>query len=140
MINNFYPFRILLITALALLRLTGSTAQVTTHKTYYDNGRLKQVTHQGNYNGCGVTVGTDSLFDTSGKLTETISYQHEGKSNAGCHDIITRQTITTYHPNGRRKTLSYREECYECEPKPYGVWKWYDKNGKLIKSEKKDLP
>ncbi|HEY8954703.1 hypothetical protein [Chitinophaga sp.] len=132
--------RILLITATALLRFTGSNAQVTTHKSYYDNGRLKQVTHQGNYNGCGVPVGTDSLFDASGKLAETISYQHKGKSNTGCHDIITRKTITTYYSNGRRKTLSFQEECYECEPKSYGVWKWYDRNGKLIKSEKKDLP
>lgn len=138
MINHIYPLRILLITALAMFRFTGIKAQATAYKTYYDNGRLKQVTHQGNYNGCGVPVGTDSLFDASGKLTETISYRHEGKSNTGCHDIITRRTITTYHQNGRPKTLSYQVECYECEPKPYGVWKWCDKNGKVIKSEKKD--
>lgn len=140
MINNIYLLRILLITILALLRFTGSNAQVTAYKTYYDNGRLKQVTHQGNYNGCGVTVGTDSLFDASGKLAKTISYQHEGKSNTGCHDIIIRQTIVTYYQNGRRKTLSYMEECYECEPKPYGVWEWFDKNGKIIRREKKDKP
>lgn len=137
MMPYFHPTRIILLTFSLLLHINSSAAQDPVYREYYPNGRLKQVTHQGNYQGCGVPVGTDSLFDPNGQLVKTISYLHEGKANAGCHDLVTRQTITTYHQNGRRKMLSYFTACYECTPVPYGLWKWFDDKGRLVKSEKK---
>ena len=107
--------------------------------TYHNNGRVKTITHHGIYNGCGVTVGIDSNFNSAGILIKTIAYDHSSKGGKGCHDIFTKSTVTLYYKNGRHKVEQFFSSCYECTPVATGTWRWYNKEGKIIRHENKGV-
>ncbi len=106
-------------------------------KTYHSNGRVKVITHQGQYNGCGVPIGIDSIYNSTGSLLKTIAYAHSLEKGKGCHDLSTKWAVILYYENGKRKAEQYFVSCYECAPVAIGSWKWYNKAGKIIRNENK---
>jgi antitoxin component YwqK of YwqJK toxin-antitoxin module len=124
----------ILFSFLLLLAVLPAGAQETVSKTYHPNGKLSEITHQGSFNGCGVPVGTDSLFSPAGKLLRTKSYTHF-LSGSGCHSIITVTEERTYFSNGRSKTVSREQIPYEGEAQKCGVWKWFDKEGRIMRKQ-----
>ncbi len=106
----------------------------TTSKTFHSNGRLKEITHQGHFNGCGIAVGTDSFFSSAGKLLHTRSYNHFS-TGPGCHSTLTVTEEKTYFPNGKLKTVSRERIYYEGEAEKCGVWKWYNTAGKVVRKK-----
>jgi antitoxin component YwqK of YwqJK toxin-antitoxin module len=129
-------YRLSLLTICFFAAFNGNAQEV--FKTYYPNGHVKAVTHQGIFQGCGVPVDTDSLFYPNGQVQKTIRYRHSLNSGNDCHAIITREAIVLYYPNGRRRSLQFLEYCYECEPTPVGEWVWYDKSGNVLRRDKKN--
>jgi len=105
-------------------------------RTYHQDGSIERISHQGLFNGCGVPVGMDRVFDPSGNVIKTIAYRHSLQGSQECDDISTQQTITTYSPEGLRQSVQYYVGCYECEPRPTGNWRWYDSKGRLIRQER----
>lgn len=88
-----------------------------TYKTYYKNGLIQSVKHQGTYAGCGVPIGTDSLFNRQGNLIETSAYIHLKDSNEeGCHAIITYLKKNRYVPGNSKPAIRYYKISYESEP------------------------
>jgi hypothetical protein len=117
---------------------TSTHAQApSTIKTYYKNGRIKAIVHQGYYNSCGVPVGIDTIYSRTGGLIKTIAYEHTLAKGKGCHELSTKRTLIFYYKNGRRKAEQYFVGCYECEPSATGTWKWYSEDGKIIRLETK---
>ena len=110
-------------------------SQDTTRYTeLYQNGKLKLIAHQGSFNGCGMTVGTDSVFYVSGHLFKTTFYDNrKSKTQEGCHATWTTAVSKTYYKNGNLKVKSQIKYAYEGEPCNCGKWIWYDLNGKIIK-------
>ena len=96
-------------------------------------GRVMSISRQGVFNGCGVPVGTDTIFSPTGKVYQTVRYTHHpGKPSGSCHDLRTIARTTTYFHNGKVMEVSSHHYCYECEPVPCGVWKRYNDKGKLV--------
>ncbi len=119
---------------LLLLTTLPASAQETLSKAYYPNGNLKEITHQGHFNGCGISVGTDSLFTPAGKLLRTKSYNHFLTGN-GCHSTLTVTEEMVYFPNGKPKTVSQERIYYEGEAQKCGVWKGYNTAGKVVRKK-----
>lgn len=87
------------------------------YREYYKNGKVKSVTRQGIFQGCGVPVGTDSLFNANGILSKTISYTHikDAKLN-GCHAIQTYEKQVQMKPDGKALSIKYFTYGYESTP------------------------
>ncbi len=121
--------------------LININRQITNIKTFVsrDNttGNLRSITRQGLYKGCGVPVGTDSIFYGNGKLNTTHTYKHfSPEQNRSCHKLITHRKTLQYYKTGQIKTKQEYSYCYECEPKPVGVWESYSPSGRLLHKEK----
>jgi antitoxin component YwqK of YwqJK toxin-antitoxin module len=95
----------------------GQEGSSTVFKAYYSNGKLKSITHQGIVEGCGVPVGIDSVFDTRGNLSGTVTYVHvKEKEEEGCHSLLIFEKRVTYHRNGEIASIKYYGSAYEQEP------------------------
>lgn len=108
-----------------------------TIRTYHKNGSIKTITHQGFYNSCGVPIGTDSIYNNTGGLIKTITYQHTLLNGKSCHDLSTKSTVILYYKNGKPKEEQHYVSCYECEPAATGTWRWYNQRGDIIQQENK---
>jgi hypothetical protein len=95
---------------------------------------IEEVGPQGIVDGCGVPVGTHRAYDASGRLLRATTFQYTA-GREGCHDLVSRQTVTDYFADGKRKSVRHYQGCYECEPVPVGEWIWYDETGKSIRRE-----
>ncbi len=106
---------------------------------YIQSGYLATIYHTGTFNGCGVPVGTDSLFyNKPGKtLWIAIHYEHyKSKTpNAGCHATWTVTTTTMYDDGGRRKSVWQEKSGYETRPCRCGTYTTYNASGKIIRTE-----
>ena len=99
---------------------------------YYENGKIKALGYQGFFNGQGTSVGVHSSYDSLGYLTKTDNFIYPKKKRPY---II----ITEYYNNGKLKSekMYVNHTIQESdEEEPIGTWKYYDENGKLIKTEK----
>ncbi|QIH33618.1 hypothetical protein [Sphingobacterium sp. DR205] len=73
-----------------LISLLKAAAQTKTEKEYYKNGTVLSIKHQGIFMGCGVPIGTDSLFNRKGGLMETSEYVLiKDEKEHSCHAITT---------------------------------------------------
>lgn len=102
--------------------------------TFFKDGKLKAVYHQGNFNGCGMPVGTDTFFYPSGKLKSTINYDNRNGIHGGCHNTLTIKTTKIYYSNGQLKGKFQTKSSYEGEPCNCGLWLWYNAKGLLVKT------
>ncbi|MBK7882821.1 MAG: hypothetical protein IPJ81_02525 [Chitinophagaceae bacterium] len=109
---------------------------ITKYISFDNKGRLTDISRQGYFNACGISVGTDTIFYPSGKIKKEIFYDNrESKTETGCHAIWTTQVHTEYHPNEKIKSKKSYEYCYECDVCRCGIWKFYNTKGKIIKQQ-----
>ncbi|GAA4177005.1 MULTISPECIES: hypothetical protein [Sphingobacterium] len=108
---------VFIVIIIQLIFIARSLAQTKTYRTYYEHGNIQSITHQGIFMGCGVPVGTDSLFNRKGKLIETSTYVHiKDEKETGCH-AITSYIEKTFYKSGNIKPVSqYYKVGYESEP------------------------
>lgn len=107
-----------------------------TIKTFFKNGKLKQLSLQGYVNSCGIQVGDELNFDKLGNVVLKRSFKHFlPKEVFGCHNIWIIISDTFYHTNGIISELRKTKTCYECEEYPCGKWIYYNSNGEVLKSE-----
>lgn len=110
------------------------------HKTFYDNGKIKE---EGQYDKYGKEAGDWKFFYEDGTLS-SISKFKKGKAigewkfydvNRTLQTIITIKKRTTiykvFYPNGKLAKTSILDcRLPNCE------WKYFDEQGKLVKTEK----
>jgi antitoxin component YwqK of YwqJK toxin-antitoxin module len=126
-----------LIVALNVLVSTTTFGQENrSYKEFYPNGKLKAIKHQGQFGGCGVNIGTDSIYYESGQLASTIYYDnHKSKTQGGCHENWTVKKIITFYKSGKIKTRSKTKLSYEGADCKCGTWFWYTEKGVLYKKQ-----
>ncbi len=102
-----------------------------TWKSFYANGKLKSTGAQGDFNACGISVGTHWSFDSLTEASESRRYEHASPPDAdGCHDTYTAIYITQYMA-GKKVVSSSIETCYECVECPCGYTLRYGPSGKV---------
>ena len=100
---------------------------------YFKNGSIKNIGYS-QFEMDGTYAGLVKFFDETGRLTETQDYLFWGDDRS-C--IVESE----YYDNGQAKWEKWywNYVYYETDEEykePIGTWKYYDSNGKLIKTEK----
>ena len=116
---------------------TISPAQeIKTFKEFYHSGVIKQIFHEGTFNGCNMKVGTDSTYFENGRLKATVQYDNRaGKTDPGCHATWTIALTTYFYGGGQIKSRSQQKYSYEGNPCDCGEWITYDVKGTIIKKK-----
>lgn len=100
---------------------------------YHSNGKIKNITEQGNEFGCIMAVGTEFHFDSNGALLKRIKYDNWlPKKDEGCHSTIQDKYIIEFYPSGKIKEQNQIESAYEGEEMHFGDWVKYSEDGKEI--------
>ena len=99
---------------------------------YFDHGGVKKISFYGDFNGCGIQVGTEVQYDSIGNKRSERNYKNfQSNEEAGCHDTKTIIKTTYFRSNGLIEKVEFERTCYECEIWPCGWWKYYGEYGEL---------
>lgn len=99
---------------------------------YYPNGAIKFTGEQDNILGCGVQVGMEVSYDSSGvKIQERLFDTYLPHPDASGHELRTLITVINYRTNGSIISKEFIETCYECDSCPCGKWEFYNQEGEL---------
>ena len=110
--------------------------------SYYENGQIKEAGYQGFFQGQGIPVGIYKEYDENGFLVKTKNYIYpKQKEDIMAMDAFTYIIESEYYENGHVQWEKWYKNYvyYETDEEnkvPIGTWKYYDRNGKLIKTEK----
>ena len=106
---------------------------------YHENGKIKFIGYQGFFAAQGVPVGIQRHYNSLGLLykTQNFIYPKQQDSNEVFPYIIE----TAFHNNGKTKWRKYYSNYVFFESGreakfPFGTWRFYDENGRLIKTKK----
>ncbi len=94
----------------------SQTQEPTVYKTFYDTGTIHSIKRQGVFNGCGVSIATDSSFNRHGMLYFTVTYIHIQQGTEGCHDIQTFERRRKYNDAGNCIATTFFKYYYEQNP------------------------
>lgn len=107
-----------------------------TEKEYYPNGRLKKLYHNGQFNGVGIQVSTDSIFYQTGALWQTVYHDNfKDKQEQGGHATWIVLEKQEFYKSGKLKLLGFIKTCYECGECDCGRWIWFNEKEEIIKQK-----
>jgi len=115
------------------IKLNQDTSKKHLVVTYHPNGKIKEKGYQGYYAdqqiSTGAFVGMWYRYNLQGQLIQS-TYYHNNIFNKAFIEV------KKYHFNGKVKSIERfnNYELYETDAKAIGQWKYFDKNGKLIKA------
>lgn len=106
-------------------------------RIYTEYGANKKPVHQrtdGDVGGCIATVGTEYFWDSTGVLTSEIRHSHWDEP---CSMKVLVEEKREFYPGSKSlKSVRFTNESYEgSEPCACGIWKTFDKKGKLLKQK-----
>ena len=106
-------------------------------------GRIKATGQTKNEFGCWMNSGTFEYYETVGDLEEkgplikTVHYDNWINEGEGCHSTVHDITQKEFYLDGQLKSEKHFQEGYEeGEQNPVGEWKYFNKQGKVIRTEK----
>ena len=106
---------------------------------YHKNGKIKFTGYQGFFAAQGIPVGVNRHYNSLGQLykTRNFIYPKSQDDNVFFPYIIE----TVFHNNGKPKWTKYFSNYVFFESGregklPFGTWRFYDENGRLIKTKK----
>jgi len=109
---------------------------------YYENGKAREAGYQGSFSGQGIPVGMQQYYNDLGQLVQTQNFIYpKQKEEIATSDIFTYIIVSEYYDNGKPKwekvySNNIFHESGPEDKRPIGTWKYYNENGKLIKTEK----
>lgn len=115
---------------------------ITLFVEYHLNGQIKESGCMGTFSGQNIPVGLWTIYDDQGKLISTKNYIYPPqKKDATTETVHTNIVESEYYDGGNLKSEKrYKNYVfYESDEEskvPIGLWKYYNKGGKLIKTEK----
>jgi antitoxin component YwqK of YwqJK toxin-antitoxin module len=100
--------------------------------SYHTNGKVKEKGYQGYYSNrvisTGTYIGTWNTYDENGHLIQSVYYYNDIPSKA----FIEKKK---YYTNGKLESIEKfnNYELYESEIDTIGTWKYFNRQGKLIR-------
>ena len=103
--------------------------------TTYRNGIVIEKGQTEEVNACFIYSGIQYYYDSTGSLKQTRDYVVRKELSRSCHETGFNILEKNYYQDGVLESEKTFQSCVECEEFKAGIWKFYDNQGKLIKTK-----